>query len=124
MERGLWIDWGERKILKKMEKNSFEVEWGRKVENAVEIKNIQLPLNKNGIRKFINDYSFSNFGNNRNNNNNVNFKLYYNSFRQYESMAKSLGMISDVKDGVPRGAFKGTVPIRIDNKLVYLVQNK
>lgn len=47
-------------------------------------------------------------------------KFYYSQLADYENLATTLGIINDVKAGVPRGAYKGVVPIRIDGRRVFL----
>ena len=42
-------------------------------------------------------------------------RVDYTSLRQYETFTRRLGIMDDIKAGVPRGAYKGVVAIRIDD---------
>lgn len=50
------------------------------------------------------------------------FKVTYRSQRHYEAIAGYLRMIKEWKDGIPRGAYQGTVPVNLNEgaTLVYI----
>ena len=49
------------------------------------------------------------------------YYIEYSGLSQYEQVAKSLGIMTDIKDGIPRGAYRGIVPIRFRGAQVYIV---
>ena len=49
------------------------------------------------------------------------YKIEYQSNSDFESIAKKIGLMSDLKAGVPRGAYLGIVPFKYKGNSVYLV---
>lgn len=47
-------------------------------------------------------------------------KLLYSSERQYKLYARTLRMLPDWKDGVPRGAFRGVVTLHVGDARLFL----
>jgi alpha-1,3-mannosyl-glycoprotein beta-1,2-N-acetylglucosaminyltransferase len=66
----------------------------------------------------IHEYVEKTNDNSGGNNNNV--RIEYDTLQQYERIAAELGIINDVKAGVPRGAYEGIVPLRMKGKMVYI----
>jgi hypothetical protein len=48
-------------------------------------------------------------------------KVLYKSFNQLISICESLGLMADIKAGVPRGAYMGVIPYRASNKPAFVV---
>jgi alpha-1,3-mannosyl-glycoprotein beta-1,2-N-acetylglucosaminyltransferase len=49
------------------------------------------------------------------------FRVEYRDVRDYESVSKRLGMMDDVKAGVPRGAYLGVVNVRLSNGAILYI---
>uniref|UniRef100_A0A7S1SHF8 Alpha-1,3-mannosyl-glycoprotein 2-beta-N-acetylglucosaminyltransferase n=1 Tax=Tetraselmis chuii TaxID=63592 RepID=A0A7S1SHF8_9CHLO len=47
-------------------------------------------------------------------------KVIYNSQESYEAITGKLGMLREWKDGVPRGAYKGVVPVRFNKARIFI----
>lgn len=46
--------------------------------------------------------------------------MEYGSARDFESLAKQLGIMQDTKAGIPRTAYMGVVPVWVGDTKVYL----
>jgi alpha-1,3-mannosyl-glycoprotein beta-1,2-N-acetylglucosaminyltransferase len=49
------------------------------------------------------------------------FRIVYTSIRHFMDMAPSLGIMDDVKEGMPRSAYRGILPVRYQGKQLYIV---
>ena len=52
------------------------------------------------------------------------YRLEYSSNREFEDIARNLGVMSDLKSGVPRGAYLGIVPFKHNGHEIFITPKK
>jgi alpha-1,3-mannosyl-glycoprotein beta-1,2-N-acetylglucosaminyltransferase len=87
-------------LIQNLEKQNFDNWFMKKVESAVVVKQSADVIHADEQ---------------------LDYKVHYSSLTHYEKVAEEFGIINDVKDGVPRGAYRGIVPIRVMGRQVFLV---
>ncbi|KAL0484649.1 alpha-1,3-mannosyl-glycoprotein beta, partial [Acrasis kona] len=55
---------------------------------------------------------------------NKHFKMYYSNTVDFESISKKIGIMSDIKAGVPRGAYGGVVTFKYKTNVLHIVPDK